>query len=150
MKDRYEIKIALCTFIIYQTIAPWYGKSEPAAVNIVGLSETDVAVKRKITAHIQPWWSDEISLQVTLWILPKTNNWEPIYPETAITCDTLERPLQQPLADPLFWQPSKLQILLGIDVLTMLMMECKSHCISSRILSQETAMGHMLFGSTSG
>lgn len=58
----------------------------------------------------------------------------------------IEQSLNGPLADPLFWNPSKVQLLLGIEVLAMLMMDQSSNRVSSRLISQQTAMGNMIFG----
>lgn len=110
------------------------------------MSEYEVQVKRKIEVEIRPWHSDDISLKVTLWILPTTNQWGPIYPAVDIPCETMEKPLKGPLADPLFWRSSPIQILLGIEVLAMLTMECMSHPLSNRLISQETAIGQIIFG----
>lgn len=134
----------------HDTIEPWYSKSTPANVNIVGLGDDDVPVKRKIEVELRPWYdqSGQNSLEVTLWILPKTNTWGPIYPEIPITDSAIEQPLIGPLADPLFWQPSRVQLLLGIEVLAMLMMDCTTKRIGKRLISQETAMGNMIFGRT--
>lgn len=132
----------------YNTIEQWYAHSAPTHVSIVGLSEHDILVKRKIEVELRPWYdqSGQTSLKVTLWILPKTNNWAPIYPEKPISSNAIENQLNGPLADPLFWNPSKVHLLLGIEVLAMLMMDSYSRRIGKRLISQETAMGNVIFG----
>lgn len=132
----------------HNTIQPWHRFSTPTHVNIIGLSEHDVPVKRKIEVELRPWYDNDgqISLKVTLWILPKTNNWTPIYPEQPVHHSVIEQPLNGPLADPLFWNPARVHLLLGIEVLATLMMDCTSRRVSERLISQETAMGNLIFG----
>lgn len=132
----------------YNTIAPWYALTKPANIIVVGLGEQEVAVKRKIEVELRPWYdkSGQTSLKVTLCILPKANPWAPIYPERAIPNNAIEKPLCAPLADPLFWEPRQVQLLLGIEVIAMLLMDSYAKGVGKRIISQETAFGSVLFG----
>lgn len=132
----------------HNTIAPWYSHSTPAQVSIIGLSEDEISVKRKIEVELSPWYdqSGQTSVKVTLWILPKSNIWAPIYPEQPIPIDAIQKPLHGPLADPLFWNSSKIHLLLGIEVLALLMVNSHSTGVGDRLICQETAMGNMIFG----
>lgn len=134
----------------HNTIAQWYMHSTSANVNIVGLAQEDIPVKRKIEVELRPWFDQggQTTLKITLWILPKTNQWSPIYPERAIPPHTLEKTLPGPLANPLFWQPSKIHLLLGIEVMAMLMMNCQSIGLGKRLVSQNTSMGNVILGAT--
>lgn len=127
----------------HDTIAPWYKFSKPANVTVVGLGEQDVLVKRKIEVELRPWYdqSDQTKLKVTLWILPQTNKWAPVYPERPIPRNAIDSPLNGQLADPLFWDPARVQILLGIEVIAMLLMDSYAKRIGKRIIQQETAFG---------
>lgn len=132
----------------YDTIEQWYHKAKPAQVCIVGLGEQDVPVKRKIQVELRPWYAqdDTVALTITFWILPKSHTWGPTYPERQLPCEAINGPLVGPLADPLFWQPSKIQLLLGIEVLAMLMMNGWSNRVGNRLISQQTAIGNVIFG----
>lgn len=134
----------------YNTIVQWYAHTTPANVNVIGLSQEDIPVNRKIEVELRPWFdqSGQTTLKVTLWILPKSNQWSPVYPDTAISPRTIEKTLLGPLADPLFWQPSKIQLLLGIEIMAMLMMNYQSVALGERLVSQQTAMGNVIFGGT--
>lgn len=134
----------------YNTIAPWYENSTSANVSVVGLSEQDISVQRKIEVELSPWYDkdDHTSLKITLWILPKTNTWGPVYPEKPITDEGIEELVDGQLADPSFREPSKIHLLLGIDVITLLMVDSHSKQVGNRLISQQTTMGNVLFGQT--
>lgn len=134
----------------HNTIERWYPKSTHTNVDIIGLGDQDIWVKRKIEVELRPWYDTDgqTTLKVTLYILPKTTTWSPTYPARSVSCDAIENSLHGPLADPLFWNPSKIHILLGIEALAMLMMDCTSKRVGKKLVSQATAMGNVIFGST--
>lgn len=132
----------------HDTIAQWYHQTRSAQVSIVGLGEQDVPVTKKIEVQLRPWYAqdDTTTLTVTLWVLPKSHTWGPTYPERQMPCEAIREPLEGPLADPLFWQPSKVHLLLGIEVLAMLMMGGCTRRVGNRLITQQTAMGNVIFG----
>lgn len=135
--------------LIHQnTVTQWLHLAQPAQVNIVGLGDQDVPVRKKIQVELRPWYAQDnrVTLSVTLWILPKAHNWGPTYPNQPISPDAISQNLKGPLANPYFWKPSQMQILLGIEVLAMLMMNGQTQRVGNRVISQQTAMGNVLFG----
>lgn len=134
----------------HNTIEQWYHRAKQTNVDIVGLGDSDILVKKKLEVELRPWYDTDgqTTMKVTLYILPKTTKWSPTYPVRPVPCDTIQEPLNGPLADPMFWYPSNIHLLLGIEVLAMLMMNCTTRRVGKRLISQETAMGNLIFGST--
>lgn len=127
----------------YNTIVRWYAHSTSANVSIIGLTQEDIPVKRKIEVELRAWFDQrgQTGVKITLWILPKGNTWSPIYPEHEFAPSTIEKSLSGPLADPLFWKPSPIHLLLGIEVMAMLMQNGQSISLSERLVSQEPTHG---------
>lgn len=88
----------------HRTIEQWYHKTQQTNVDILGLGDSDIWVKRKIEVELRPWYdtNGKTTLKITLYVLPKATNWSPIYPVRPVPCDAIQGPLHGPLADPTF------------------------------------------------
>lgn len=138
---------AEANLVDYDTIKNWYHKSIPSQTNIVGLGEQDMAVTNRINVKLLPWGTDRIAVNTTFWILPKTNKWSPIYPIGEVPPMAINRKLKAPMADPFFWKPAPVHLLLGIETLAAIAMEDEPMSrISDNLVTQPTIMGHVVYG----
>lgn len=130
-----------------QLIQPWYKYSQEVNGIVTGLGDQDVPIKRQIEIEIRPWFDSDQVLYVQLWVLPKSLKWGPTYPELLVNCFAMQRPLTAPLVDPLFWNPSRIQLLFGIEVMAALTNNGQTHRIARNLVSQTTTMGNIVYGS---
>lgn len=74
-------------------------------VELIGISDQPVRIKRQITVHLEPWFHCEtqIKVKVDILLLPKNSPAAPYYPPINAPCLNIENQIDGPLADPSFW-----------------------------------------------
>ncbi|XP_055941843.1 uncharacterized protein LOC129971891 [Argiope bruennichi] len=120
-------------------------KKEKINVPISGISDTTLNVKRKSTSTIL---NSDGSFTATLDFLaiPKITD---LMPSTYIDLEGIEIPPYVQLADPEFFSPKKVDILIGAEIFLSILKENRFDINNSLIL-QETVFGHILSGTIQG
>ncbi|XP_044751719.1 uncharacterized protein LOC123311714 [Coccinella septempunctata] len=112
--------------------------------NITGLGSCDAGTSKwKIHTVMKPRFSSDFKLQAELYILPKLTS---SMPQQPITAD--ENWSNVILADPTYYKPGKIDILLGIDLYTEIVQDGVK-ISKNGLLAQNTELGWILSGSTS-
>lgn len=121
--------------------------TKPLHVDLLGISENTVRIRKQVTVYLEPWFGQKNSVRIktTFMILPKTSQWTPVYPDQHVPCAAINEPLTGPLADPLFWKPDVVPLLLGIEVYAAIL-EGMAQKVSDNLISQETMFGNMILG----
>lgn len=121
--------------------------SKQVNIDLVGVTESTVRIKRQITVYIEPWFGNEQSCRIktTLLVVPKTSKWMPIYPSQDVPCDVIDKPLEGPMADPLFWKSDVVPLLFGVELYA-LILDGSTQKVSSNLVSQQTLFGNMIMG----
>ncbi|XP_055953276.1 uncharacterized protein LOC129988999 [Argiope bruennichi] len=114
-------------------------KKEKINVPISGISDTTLNVKRKSTSTIL---NSDGSFTATLdfLVIPKITD---LMPSTFIDLEGIEIPPYVRLADPEFFSPKKVDILIGAEIFLSILKENRFDINNSLIL-QETVFGHIL------
>lgn len=119
--------------------------TEPANLNLIGITENSMRIKKKITATIQPWFDfeDSKAIDTEFLLLPKTSQWTPIYPPQSISYDNITEPIRTPVADPYFWQSGIVPLLLGIEIYSRIL-DGATRKIGTNLIEQTTAFGNAI------
>lgn len=133
--------------IVHRIIKKDYSKASLVRGNMIGIGNQSLQILRKIVLGLQPWYEDDPSkiIRVTFWILPKTNEWNPILPERDIQREEISNKMPAQLADPLFWKADKVSILLGVGTWASILEE-KLIKLSNSLICQESLFGHVIYG----
>lgn len=120
----------------------------PVNGNIMGISNNLVRVKHSLNVSFLPWFVpnhvEKISASVI--VLPKSVKWAPIFPSDEFSSAILPSNLQQPLADPFFWRPGKVDLVFGIELFAEII-EGVAHKLDRHLVSQQSSFGHWIYGS---
>lgn len=133
--------------ICHDVVKHYFSKMKAANGNVMGISDSPVYVRKKLTVGFSAWFENNIAEQIktNLWVLPKKSKWAPILPNHDIPSSAMSRNLHPRLADPMFWQADKISILLGIEMVAAIT-EGSSHKVGKRLVSQESQLGLLLYG----
>lgn len=82
-------------------------------------------------------------------VLPKACNWSPVLPNRDISNVELNWNLKPTLADPNFWQSSRVSVLLGVEFWGRFI-NTPSHALSENMLCYDTAFGNVILGKLGG
>lgn len=91
----------------------WNFPTVPASGKLVGVNGIPFVIKNKTLLKIKPWFESDQYIQDVFWILPKDSEWQPVLPPKTVDISTDTRTVAQPYADPSFWKPESVYILLG-------------------------------------
>lgn len=66
--------------------------------NVIGINNKPIKIKKKIEMSIQPWFdsSEYSKISSNFWVLPKSNSWNPILPESNVSCASMKDNLKTP------------------------------------------------------
>lgn len=114
---------------------------------ILGVSCEPINISRKIELKVFPWFDLSKSIDVDFWVLPKEAKWNPFLPDRLISPGEIDFEQELMLADPMFWKPGEIQLLLGIEICAQILKPsiCK---MSAKLMLQDTILGAMILGST--
>ncbi|XP_067625894.1 uncharacterized protein [Eurosta solidaginis] len=87
----------------------------PTSHKMVGIVGKSFGVSRRAVMKVKPWFHSTTCIEEEFWILPKDNNWKPVLPEVLGEAEPLGDS-SSPLADPEYWKPSKVQVVLNVKV----------------------------------
>lgn len=85
------------------------------ARRLVGIASMPAMIKRKVDMTIRPWFDSSVSVEDTIWVLPHTNQWKPWLPSKTLNVQLKDHEFHQTLADPEYYIPKEVHILLGIE-----------------------------------
>lgn len=134
--------------LVRQKIIRYYASQmSNMRAKLTGIGDSPVSIRKQIRVSFQPWFDDNgnIELDVSLMVLPKASQWCAIFPHQNVPCNVIDKQLDGPMADPLFWQSSDVPILLGIDVWAFIV-EGKAYKMSEQLTCQESLMGNLIMG----
>lgn len=88
--------------------------AEQAKRRVLGVASQSFAINRKMQACIKPWFDSPVGLNEALHILPHENTWKPLLPSKELQVQEKDKEFRQALADPEYFSPKEVHILLGI------------------------------------
>lgn len=88
-----------------------------ASKRILGVASMPLAIKRKAAIIIRPWFESDAYEDEVMWIMPHDNSWRPILPSQELRVSKNDHAFRQTLADPEYFLPKEVHILLGIRFL---------------------------------
>ncbi|GBM61083.1 hypothetical protein AVEN_191772-1 [Araneus ventricosus] len=116
-------------------------KKEKINIPVSGISDTAFNVKRKSTSTIL---NSDGSFSATLdfLVIPKITD---LMPSTSIYLEEIKIPSYVKLADPNFFSPAQVDLLIGAELFFSIL-KGNRLCINNSLLLQETVFGHVLSG----
>lgn len=121
----------------------------PSARTVVGIDGQPFPIKRKVVLKVRPYFTSDFYLEETFWILPKESKWAPIIPAYKFGQTTYSNPFNIPsaipFADPEFFVPKRIFILLGIEFFAKTIISVISRNLNGIALI-ETSYGAIIFG----
>ncbi|GBM66014.1 hypothetical protein AVEN_39181-1 [Araneus ventricosus] len=120
-------------------------KKEKINIPVSGISDTAFNAKRKSTGTIL---NSDGSFSATLdfLVIPKITD---LMPSTSIDLEEIKIPSYVKLADPNFFSPAKVDLLIGAELFFSILKENRL-CINNSLILQETVFGHVLSGTVEG
>lgn len=124
-------------------------QTQPIKMNITGLSFSPIRITRSIQLKIYPWFDSNKFTELTFWVLPRDAKWHPILPDRIVRPAEIKLVENISLADPLFWKPSGVDLLLGVGACAKII---KSPVVelSDGLVEQQTELGAMILGNLGG
>lgn len=114
-----------------------------------GITGDVTRVRQRIKAKIYPWFDSNEFIEIYFWILPKDSKWNVILPDRNIRPREASLSAEMNLADPLFWKPEKISMLLGIGAWAKIV-KPNLNQISATLIQQDTKFGSVVMGDTGG
>lgn len=121
----------------------------PTAYTVIGIDGEPFTIKRKTIFKVRPWYSSERYLEEMFWILPEQCNWAPVMPCTQIDPSNYKNPTNIPVADPQFWVPRRVVVLLGVGFFARAVVSVIARNIDGTAL-MEMSIGVIIFGCQNG
>lgn len=100
--------------VTFATIRNWKVEVLPTKYTVVGIDGEPFTIKQKVIFKVRPWYQSDVYLQETFWILPNESGWGPIMPTTPIDPNAFNNSTKLMIADPEFFIPKRVQVLLGV------------------------------------
>lgn len=91
--------------------------SSQATRTVLGVASSPLTIRRKMNVVIRPWFESDAFEDDFMWIMPHDNSWRPILPSQELKVDRKDHAFRQTLADPDYYLPKEVHILLGIRFL---------------------------------
>lgn len=120
-------------------------KVQSVRTNILGLSCSPIRITRQVTLKVYPWFDSNDFVELTFWVLPKNAKWHPLLPDRIIRPSEIKLSREMTLADPLFWKPENVQLLLGIGACARIL-EPSLFKVSDGLIEQQTKLGAVVMG----
>lgn len=121
---------------------------KPVSHKLIGVNGTPFHIRHKTVLRIRPWYEDNTYIEEQFWILPKESEWQPVLPADKIKFSDQIGNLDLPLADPNFWKPDTVQMLLGVGFLAKIINSVIQRNRDG-IALMKTSLGVIVFGSLS-
>lgn len=121
--------------------------TKPLNIELVGISDHPIRIKRQITVHLEPWFDckQPVKVRADIMLLPKNSPSAPIYPPTNAPCLDTNNQINGPMADPSYWKAEKIPLLLGVETYAAILNgETKS--IGDSLIVQQTLFGNIIMG----
>lgn len=82
---------------------------------MVGIEGKSFGVSQRAVLKVRPWFDAGSYVEEEFWLLPRENDWEPVLPDVLGRAGfVMDSSL--PLADPEYWKPGKVQVVLNVKV----------------------------------
>ncbi|XP_035209895.1 uncharacterized protein LOC118184347 [Stegodyphus dumicola] len=117
-------------------------KTKPIRTHISGISGSAHSIKAKILAHISNE-TETFSHNLELCIIPKITD---VIPSTKLDISNLTIPHDIKLADPNFYTPGKINILIGNELFFNILKEGRVQALNGNIILQNTEFGYLMTG----
>ncbi|XP_035231835.1 uncharacterized protein LOC118203667 [Stegodyphus dumicola] len=117
-------------------------KTKPIRTHISGISRSAHSIKTKIVAHISNE-TETFSHNLELRIIPKITG---VIPSTKLDISNLTIPHDIKLADPNFYTPGKINILIGNELFFHILKEGRVQALNGNITLQNTEFGYLMTG----
>lgn len=123
----------------------------PTSNKLIGINGQPFTIRRRINLEISPWYEtqDEVYIKDSFWLLPNDSEWKPIMPARPLNPTIGYNSTQLRLADPEFYMPNRVQLLLGAGFFAKIITSVVQRNIDGTILLA-TSLGIVIFGSSSG
>lgn len=112
---------------------------------LLGVASVPVVIKRKLNVIIRPWFDSDVCIDDTLWVLPHEDTWKPMLPSTELKVHRKDFAFRQTLADPEYFIPKEVHLLLGISVVAR-MLEYKIQTEIDGTTLFHTSFGNVVMG----
>ncbi|XP_049308602.1 uncharacterized protein LOC125777545 [Bactrocera dorsalis] len=99
----------------------------PTSRKMVGIEGKSFGVNRRTVLKIRPWFQSNGYIDEEFWILPKENNWQPILPNADCKLEPASVSFSVPLADPHYWEPGIVQVVLNVKTFAKILIAVHSH-----------------------
>lgn len=116
-----------------------------AQMGLIGIAGEMTKVKQRICAKIYPWNNSDKFIELKFWVLPREAKWDVTLPDRNIRAREINLSSEMSLADPLFWKPGKIQMLLGIGAWTKIVSPGLNK-LSDALIQQNTEIGSVIMG----
>lgn len=121
-------------------------KSLPTNASVFGIGQTHSGTTTKYTsAFLSSTTNSDISILADLLIIPNITGSQPITP---LKCKQWHHIQHLPLADPYFHQTNSIDILLGAEIYSQIIMPGIQRGNANEPVAQNTTLGWILFGGT--
>lgn len=97
---------------------------------------------------IRPWYDSENYIEEMFWVLPKGSQWEFMWPTTVLNPNTFKNKTQIPMADPEYWKPGEISVMLGSAFFSKMIISVIERTLDGTAVL-ETEIGIIIFGTRS-
>lgn len=131
----------------HKIVKRFYDIGEKIDQRVNGIGNEIIRLQRKLHLSARPWFSTEgePEFMSAFMVLPRACDWSPVLPSRNIANGELNWYLKPTLADPNFWQSSKLSVLLGVEFWGSFM-NAPSYELSKNMLRYDTMFGNVILG----
>lgn len=126
----------------YNLVKNYAPNTTRAIGDIVGIDDSPIHIRKSIDISILPCYAkdNEKKICANVLVLPKRSKWCPTLPDKKLPCN-----LVPTLADPLFWNPNKIDLLFGIELWAEIIQN-NLYKLGPALVSQQTSIGNVIYG----
>lgn len=112
---------------------------------LMGIDGEPFEINRKSLLKIRPWFYSDVHFETTFWILPEQSNWQPVMPAKTLNTVHCTEHVPIPLADPEYFAPESVHILLVMKFFAKIMKSVIGTCSNGATLLS-TDLGAVVMG----
>lgn len=124
-------------------------RAEQIKRKVLGINGQSFQIRKKIVLKIHSWFEHIIFEQAIFWIVPEEAGWQPYMPDRRMNPFKCRNPSELPFADPNYWIPEQVHLLLGVGFFAKIIVSVVDRGIDA-IALMEIRIGIIIFGTDSG
>lgn len=122
--------------------------TEQIKKKVLGINGQSFQIRQKVTLKLYSWFDHDIQEQAVFWIVPKEAGWQPYMPDRRMNPFKHKNPTKVPLADPSYWIPEQVHLLLGVGFFARIIVSVVDKGVVGTAV-METRIGVIIFGTDS-